>query len=429
VKETGLVAMGVGRTADFFEEKPQVTDKRDRINSEPHGADGIDVASDGERIAPISNVSRERIVDAENLLANAPVVVSAHIHRSASLHAESAPAMATVGDSHCPSGARCLSFLLMVARLQNDLERLGALAFHRLEWAAPDIRRYQALRNEEGDKAVAPLDVLYRWMFVPITLWPINVHQVFAYGLAQLSAGKPLDKEMLLLLEVLPAPPHDKVCEVVARHEHDVQRGHYEELVTTTAKFDAEELVAARNSELKEEWKRIKDTWDVDRFRDGKGVIRRTLSAERNLRQPFSVDWKKRAERFQAVFDAFCFRWNLYGMQGDRPLLMKLSVNLTPHGTMILIPAYWSFDAKRDVRWDALMQLHRARAPRKQGAALAEGVEHRRAMATKLKALDAEAKRLRLRGAKRHAFLCKGLGLVEATDPKRLSRLRREFED
>ena len=57
----------------------------------------------------------------------------------------------------------------------------------------------------------------------------------------------------------------------------------------------------------------------------------------------------------QAVFDAFCMRWNLYGMQGDRPLVTKLSVNLTPHGTMIFIPAYWSFDYKRDVVRAALI--------------------------------------------------------------------------
>jgi hypothetical protein len=315
----------------------------------------------------------------------------------------------------------------MAAELPNDLEKLGALAFHRLEWAETDIRRYHALRNDGGEAAVAPLDVLYRWMFVPITLWPINVQHVFAHALAQISDGKALDTEMRLLVDVLPAPTDEKVCEVVARHEHDVQRGQYEELVTTTAKFDAEELSAARNSELTREWTRIKGTWDVDRFRDRKGLIRRSLSAERNLRQPFSVNWRNRAERFQAVFDSFCFRWNLYGMQGDRPLLIKLSVNLTPHGTMVFIPAYWSFDAKRDVRWEAVMKLHRARAPKKQGAVLAEGVEQRRAMAAKLEVLDREAKRLRLRGEKRHAFLCKGLGLVEGTDPKRITRLRKEF--
>lgn len=317
----------------------------------------------------------------------------------------------------------------MASRLQQDLKRLGALAFHRLELSEPSIRRYHKLRCDKGDPEVKELEALYEWMFAPITLWPFNIHNIFDACLARVSAGKPLDKEMALLLEILPASPSTEVWAVVARHEHDVQRGRYEELVTTTAKFDAAEKTAAQNSELKKAWNRIKGTWDVDTYRDRKGVIRRTLSAERNLRQPFLVNWKKRAERFQAVFDAFCFSWNLYGMQGDRPLLIKLSVNLTPHGTMVFIPAYWSFDAKRDVRWDAVMKLHRARAPKKQGAVLAEGVEHRRAMAQKLKLLDQQCKQLRLRGAKRHAFLCKALGFVEGTDPRRISRLRSEFRN
>ncbi len=156
-------------------------------------------------------------------------------------------------------------------------------------------------------------------------------------------------------------------------------------------------------------------------------MIRRTLGAERNLRLPFTLDWKKGKDRFQAVFDAFCLRWNLYGMQGDRPLLVKLSVNLTPFGTLIFIPAYWSFDPKRDVRWDAVMKLHRVRANKKQGAVLGRGVDERRALAAKLRALDREVRKRGLRGGERHAFLCKGLGWVEATDPTRIARLRKEF--
>jgi hypothetical protein len=74
------------------------------------------------------------------------------------------------------------------------------------------------------------------------------------------------------------------------------------------------------------------------------------------------------------------------------------------------------------------MKLHRARASKKQGPVLAEGVEQRRAMAMKLKSLDREAARLRLRGEKRHAFLCNRLGLVEGTDPTRIIRLRNEFK-
>lgn len=212
----------------------------------------------------------------------------------------------------------------MTSRLRQDLRTLDGLAFHRREWAEPEIRRYHSLRLEQGEALVAPIEGLYRWMLAPITLWPINIHHVFAQCLVQLSGGTRLDREMDLLVAILPPPPDEKVCSVLAEHEHDVQRGHYEELITTTAKFEAEEKKAARNPELTTEWNRIKNTWDVDRYRDRKGVIRRTLSAERNLRQPFSVNWTKRAERFQAVFDAFCFRWNLYGMQRDRPLLIKL---------------------------------------------------------------------------------------------------------
>jgi hypothetical protein len=101
------------------------------------------------------------------------------------------------------------------------------------------------------------------------------------------------------------------------------------------------------------------------------------MTAERNLRPSFSVNVRRREEVFHAAFDAFCLRWNLYGMQHDKPLLLKLAVNLTPYGTMIHIPAYWSFDPKRDIRWDAIASLHRVRVPGRQGSALAEGLVER----------------------------------------------------
>ena len=41
---------------------------------------------------------------------------------------------------------------------------------------------------------------------------------------------------------------------------------------------------------------------------------------------------------------------NLYGMEKGKPLLQKLSVNLTPFDTMIFIPACWSFDYHPDLR-------------------------------------------------------------------------------
>lgn len=264
-------------------------------------------------------------------------------------------------------------------------------------------------------------------MLTPISLWPLNIHDVFCACLASIEGKKPLDEEMTFLLKWLPEPPSEEVCRVAMEHEHLVQHGSYESLVTTTAKFDSIEKEALRNPELLREWQAIKKQWDISLFANEKGILRRSLTGERNLRPRFKVDWSKPRHRFQAAFDVFCMRWNLYGMEGDRPLTMKLSVNLTPYGTMIFIPVYWSFDSKRDVRWDAVMKLHRARALKKQGEGLADGIDQRRAHAAKLLSLDAEVKRMKLKGAAAHAFLCKGLGLVEGTDPKRLARLRREF--
>jgi len=309
--------------------------------------------------------------------------------------------------------------------LKQDLERLDALAFHRRDWSENDIRRYHVLGRKKGRCAIAPLAPLHRWMLVPITIWPLNIHDVFCSALDAIENGKPLDSDLTTLLQMLPEPPSDEVCRLVAEHEHIVQHGRYEELVKTASKFDSIEKSVALDPQFQRDWEMIRTRWPK-RIAE-KTIHRRSLSGERNLRPAFKINWSNPRHRFQAAFDAFCMRWNLYGMEGDKPLVTKLSVNLTPHGTMIFLPAYWSFDAKRDIRWDAVMELHRARSLKKQGDGLAEGMDRRRADAVKLQLLDAEAKRLKLKGEARHAFLCKGLGLVVGTDPKRLARLRLEI--
>ena len=310
--------------------------------------------------------------------------------------------------------------------LAEDLKKLKALAYRRLEYSEDDIRRYHALLKKKGPEVMAPLTKLHRWMLVPVTLWPIHLQPVFVACMDAIEAGKPLDEELKFLLAQLHEPLGEQACHVVAEHERLVWKGGYESLVNTAAKFDSIQKDAERNPDFLREWREIKAQWDVRQFTDSKGIIRRSLTGERNLRSRFWVEWSDPKERFQAVFDLFCHRWNLYGMEKGKPLVMKLSVNLTAYGTMIFIPAYWSFDAKRDVRWDAVTKLHRARALKKQGEGLAESAAKRRSDSKKLKKLDADAKKLKLRGETRHAFLCKGLGLDERTDPKRLARLRKE---
>jgi len=316
----------------------------------------------------------------------------------------------------------------MKSRLTLDLEYLKSRAYHRAEWAEGTLRHYHAARLKMKEAVEPQLRPLYDWMFVPPTLWPYNVQDVLENCLTTLEKGKRLNARQRLLIDLLPEPPDEGICATVAEHEHHVQKGIYEDLVKTPAKFAQQDLGIQVDPELQSDWARIKAAFDVGASCDDKGVIRRTMAAERNLRPWFSVNPRRRGDVFQATFDAFCLRWNLYGMLYDTPLVLKLAVNITPFGTLIHIPAYWSFDPKRDIRWDAIARLHRARVPGRQGAALAEGLAQRMKEAETLQRLDQEALHLGLKGDKKHAFLCAGLGLVPGTSARRISRLRVEFK-
>ena len=310
--------------------------------------------------------------------------------------------------------------------LEHDLNRLRQMAFDRYECCAGDIRRFYQLKQTSPEMAEA-LDVLRRWVLCPVTLWPVNFHHLLAQALERLEAKKALDQDFLFLLSQLHEPPPEEVWKSIEAFEFAVESGEYDTLVPASAKFQSIDQEAALNPELRAEWEQIAGRWKPERFADEKGILRRTPSAERNLRPHFSADWTIPRKKFQAVFDLFCARWNLYGMRGNQPLVLKPSVNPTAFGTMIFIPAYWSLDSARDFNWKEIAGLHRVRSLRKQGAVLADGKSHRRSLAQKLARAEAEARAAGLKGRARHEFLCKALGWVPGTDPKRISRLKKEF--
>ena len=90
--------------------------------------------------------------------------------------------------------------------------------------------------------AVQQLRALYNWMFVPPTLWPFNIQDVLADCLAALEKGKRLNPRQRLLIDLLPEPPDETICAAVADHELHVQKGTYENLVKTQAKYAQNEL-------------------------------------------------------------------------------------------------------------------------------------------------------------------------------------------
>jgi hypothetical protein len=310
----------------------------------------------------------------------------------------------------------------------RDLKKIEARAYHISDWAEAIVRRYHALNLGAAEADGLLVRALYAWLLVPPTLWPFNIHNILVACLASVERSNRLAPRLRLLIELLPAPPADAICAGVADHEHHVQSGTYENLVNTSAKFRQNEETIRSDPQLGHDWTRLKATFPISSYQDAKGIIRRTMCVERNLRPSFSVNPRSARQLFAAAFDAFCLRWNLYGMEGDEPLLLKLAVNVTPYGTMIHIPAYWSFDPKRDIHWKVVAKLHRLRVTGRQGTALAESRAERRQDARKLPQLDKEVERLGLKGERKHSYLCAGLGWDERTSARRISRLRAEFK-
>jgi len=311
--------------------------------------------------------------------------------------------------------------------LQSDLKRLGALAYHRLENSEDLVRRFHRFRRtSHGDSS--QLQKLYDWLFIPITLWPIDIEGFLRIALGR-AALRPLEKTMRLLIDLLPLPPSDRTQRAVSEHEHSVQHGNYESLIRARHKYDQIESELARDQTFRAQWNSIKAHFDVIKFADHKGIIRRRLIAERSMREHWPFRWTKTADRFHAVFDVFCQRWNLYGMRGDHPLLLKLTANLTPFGTMIFIPAYWSFDPKRDLNWRAITALHKARGVPKQGPKLNANQSAARLGEARAAKLAKQAAAMKLKGEARTTWMLQQLGRDLRTDERELRRILTKSRD
>ena len=312
--------------------------------------------------------------------------------------------------------------------LQSDLKRLTGLAYHRLENSDDLVRKFHRFRKTDHAD-LDHLQKLYDWLFVPITLWPIDIEGLLRIALDRAASGRRLDDSTILLIALLPLPPSNKTQRAVSKHEHSVQRGSYESLIRARHKYDQIESQLARDPTFRAQWNSIKTHFDVMKFVDHKGIIRRRFVTERSMREHWPFRWTKTADRFHAVFDVFCHRWHLYGMRRDRPLLLKLTANLTPFGTMIFIPAYWSFDPKRDLNWRAITALHKARGVPKQGPKLGANQLAARLEAMRAAKLSKAADARNLKGEARLSWMLEKLNRDVRTDERQLRRILAKSRD
>lgn len=310
----------------------------------------------------------------------------------------------------------------MNSPLKVALSRQAKLAFRRVRPGAELIRRFHAL--PDGVRADTSLQRICGWLVVPYSLWPIDVIGLASHVVALAERGKLPSAEIRALISLIGEPPNADTCNVICAYEHLVSGGSYESLIKARHKFGAREKRLLENHEFLADWKWIKRHFDISKHQGDNGVIRRRMIFERNFRPPdWDFSWRTANDKFDNVFDAFCHKWTLYGMEWDKPLLQKLSVTITPYGTMVVIPRFWSFDHGRDLEWREIMQLHNARKVPRQGPKLAANQAERRLLANAARKYLAEAKHRGMKGDAKDYWVMEKAGLPPNTDPRQLRRL------
>lgn len=305
----------------------------------------------------------------------------------------------------------------MARNFGADLKFLRRLAFRRAERSGPLLERFQANEKRiETNPNAKIIWQVYAWLCVPLSLWPIDFDGLSRHLLDCVESEKPLDADIILLLELVGHPPDEKTISVVAEFEHVVESGNYDRLVKRPEKFTEIETSLKRDPALAKAWADIKARWNTKEHENSRGVIRRRLSQERNLRGDWQFDWNDETKKFFSAFDAMCYRWKLYGMERDNPLVLKISVNPTPHGTMILIPRDFSLDPDRDLDWKEIAKLHRSQGAQRQGPKMSPARLQKQEDAMKVLKCWDEAGKRGFRGSRRYDYVHEQLKRDGRTD-------------
>ena len=315
----------------------------------------------------------------------------------------------------------------MPLSLSRDLAALKKLAFKRVDKVGPLLTEIHALLDADSSHPdQRMLNVVRQWLLTPFTLWPVDFHGIGQLVVTSARERGEIPADVRFLLNQVSALPTKAACRAVATYERLVETGSYESLSKSPVKFAEKEERLMQSADFVDDWRKLGVLFDLTKRWGKNGVIRRSLVQERNFRSGFDFKAADDTKRFQTAFDAFCHRWNLYGMEKNRPLLLKLTVNLTAHGTMIVVPAFWSFDHKRDLDWKQIMKLHRIRGVPRQGPKLSSGRLERSEQGKKARRLWKESGERGLRGEKRYVWMKKRLGLTDQTDNRTIRRLLNE---
>lgn len=285
--------------------------------------------------------------------------------------------------------------------------RLRDFRFHRYDRCAGVVRRLYALRKRiESHALAAEIWRLYEWLLTPLTMQAIDYPGIAEHLATCLEARREFDSDFILLMVLIEEPPTDRSVRLMMEAEYAVAKGNYDGISKEPQRFAELEVAMKADTSLRNFWNRYKSRYDGALKANARGVIRRTLARERGFDSRVDFNWKRKADRAQITFDALCYRWCLYGFEKDLPLLLKLTANPTPHGTMIFVPRRMSLAGHRSFVWRAVNRLHQAHTPARQGIKFSVWRIQNTHAVQAAKILDLEARKRGLRGEERFEYIC-----------------------
>jgi len=204
--------------------------------------------------------------------------------------------------------------------------------------------------------------------------------------------------------------------------EKRVHQGAYELYLKSEEKYDEYATHLSQRSDFQADWLIFKKTFP-EYCQDHRKILHRTTVPERNWVRGAGATFEDPEHCFQATFDLFCWKYFLWGMEEDTPLLMKPTVTFTPFGTQIFIPGYLSIDLKRDFNITRIVNLHKARGIQRQGKCFSFGRTEKVDLRKKAKAADAQARKMGLKGDDRYQHICKALRQHDSGDYRFIKKL------
>ena len=328
------------------------------------------------------------------------------------------------------------------------LERLWLLPFHRYDACAPYIlfffaglpgseRDFRKAKDRDGLLLCRAYRIIAEILLQGIAVFPHEPQHVAHHLKTAIESPVRETRDHILPIARLLASAEDGQCggnryltkspNEVALFEHLARHGRYEGIMANDYKFRSYTRRIEAMPLFRQEWKALKAAFKGHKFWDAHGIVRRSPLPEGNWRREGPPHFKTASDRFQVAFDVFCWKWFLYGMQRatphERPLVQKIYYTFGPFGTSIFIPGYWSIDLNRDLNWDTIRSLHRARGTGRQGEKADRNKEQAKEQARRAQESDREAKKLKLRGEKRYLFIKQRAGLAPQTDNAQVRRL------